>query len=122
METDGLLAVIAAKGWQHKRGIMYIVGILIILILFTVILVNEYLIRKGKVKLISTYSYLHIFRFGLIVVFIGVCISLVSYYFTGSFDAFITINVITIVFVFVGGAKNFLFEYQIKRRGGKKSD
>jgi hypothetical protein len=101
---------------------MNIVAILLLLVLLPLIVINEYRIWKGKRILVSTYSYNHIFRFGLIVVFIGVCISLVAYYLTGSFDAFVTINVMTIAFVFVGGAKNYLFEYHIKRRGGKKAD
>jgi hypothetical protein len=121
-KTAGPLAVIAGKRWQQERGIMNIVAILILLVLLTAVVVIEFRIRKGKRTLVRTYSYRHIFRFGLITVFIGVFIALATYYFTGSFDAFITITVMTIVFALVGGLKIFLLEYNIKCRGGKKAD
>ena len=99
--------MIAGKGWKQESGKMNIVAILILLVLLRAVVVIEFRIWKGKRTLVSTYSYRHIFRFGLITVFIGVCIALVTYYFTGSFDAFITITVMTIVFVFVGVQKTF---------------
>jgi len=114
--------VITGKGWKQKSGKMNIVAILILLVLLTAVVVIEFRIWKGKRTLVSTYSYRRIFRFGLITVFIGVCIALVTYYFTGSFDAFITITVMTIVFAFAGGLRIFLVQYHIKCRGGKKAD
>ena len=99
-----------------------IVMLAAILYFIALLVVVAYRGWKGELQLVKIYSYRPIFMSSLILISVGVCIALVNYFLTSSFEAFITIILMTIAIVFVASVRVFHGQYCIKRRGGKKAD
>jgi hypothetical protein len=99
------------------------IGIIIALVVlawavFSIVLSK---LRGEKIRFIQTYSFNWVGKTALWCLLIASAISIVIYFSTGSADVAISIYVFIIACATVGILKSLLFEYHIKRRGGKPS-
>jgi hypothetical protein len=99
----------------------------VLLIIFVLIVIGfsvtvEVLIRKGKLRRVDTYSYSAVLKRGILHLIIAIAISLLVYLFSKSLDVTISIGVLLLFGVIGGCLYGFLWEYQTKRRGGRKVD
>ena len=95
-----------------------IIVFLVISICFVVIV--EVLIKKGKLNRLDTYSYKAVFKRGIIHLSVAIIISLLIYLFSKSFELTISIAVLLALGIIGGLLYGLLWEYQAKRRGGRK--
>lgn len=97
---------------------IFIVIFLFISICFVVTV--ELMIRKGKLKRVDTYSYVAVFKRSILHLFIAIIISLLVYLFSKSVEVVIAIGVLLLFGVIAGCLYGLLWEYQTKRRGGRR--
>ena len=100
--------------WQNI--ILVVLGFLVILF----ILIVEWKIQDGKLKRVDTYSYRRVLKWFLIYLTIGFILCFLFYLYSKSFDATITIGALIFSAVIVGSLNVLFWEYQTKRRGGRK--
>ena len=99
---------------------LFIIIFLFLSIVFAVIV--ELSIKKGKLKRIDTYSYKTVIKTTMRLFYVAIVISLVVYLFSKSVEVTISIGVLLLFGVIGGCLYGFLWEYQTKRRGGRKVD
>jgi len=99
---------------------LFIIIFLFFSIVFAVIV--ELSIKKGKLKRIDTYSYKTVIKTTMRLFYVAIVISLVVYLFSKSVEVTISIGVLLLFGVIGGCLYGFLWEYQTKRRGGRKVD
>jgi hypothetical protein len=102
--------------WQNI--ILVVLGFLVILF----ILIVEWKIQDGKLKRVDTYSYRRILKWSLMYLAIGTILCILFYIYSKSFDATITVGALILSAVIVGSLNVLFWEYQKKRRGGRKID
>jgi hypothetical protein len=97
--------------------------IFIILFLFFAIgfvLVIERLIRRGKLERVNTYSFRGVIKRTFLFLGIALFISVLIYIVSKSIEITITIGSLLIMGVVGSCIYGLLWEYQTKRRGGRK--
>ena len=99
---------------------LFIIIFLFFSIVFAVIV--ELSIKKGKLKRVDTYSYKTVIKTTMRLFYVAIVISLVVYLFSKSVEVTISIGVLLLFGVIGGCLYGFLWEYQTKRRGGRKVD
>jgi len=99
---------------------LFIIIFLFLSIVFAVIV--ELSIKKGKLKRVDTYSYKTVIKTTMRLFYVAIVISLVVYLFSKSVEVTISIGVLLLFGVIGGCLYGFLWEYQTKRRGGRKVD
>ena len=99
---------------------LFIIIFLFLSIVFAVIV--ELSIKKGKLKRVDTYSYKTVIKTTMRLFYVAIVISLVVYLFSKSVEVTISIGVLLLFGVVGGCLYGFLWEYQTKRRGGRKGD
>ena len=99
---------------------LFIIIFLFLSIVFAVIV--ELSIKKGKLKRVDTYSYKTVIKITMRLFYVAIVISLVVYLFSKSIEVTISIGVLLLFGVIGGCLYGFLWEYQTKRRGGRKVD
>ena len=99
---------------------LFIIIFLFLSIVFAVIV--ELSIKKGKLKRVDTYSYKTVIKTTMRLFYVAIVISLVVYLFSKSVEVTISIGVLLLFGVVGGCLYGFLWEYQTKRRGGRKVD
>ena len=94
----------------------------VIIIIFAVafVVIIEYLIRKGNIKEVKTYSYKTVILTGarIFVFVLIICISI--YIYLNDLELALTIGIIALVFIIAGCLRSLLIEKRIKERGGHK--
>ena len=100
--------------------LIILIPIICILILFAIIVESR--IRKGKIKLVDTYSYKPVIKRSLLHLLIVIIISLIIYMISKSLEVAISLGVFLLICVIGGGLFGLLLENQTKRRGGRKAD
>ena len=99
----------------------------IIIIIFVVLSIAfvvtvELMIRRGKLSRVETYSYKAVVRRTIVSLYLVLIISLLTYVFSNSMEVTVALSVF-LLFGAIGGALyGFLWEYQTKRRGGRRVD
>ena len=99
---------------------LFILIISFLSIVFVVIV--ELSIRNGKLQRVNTYSYKSVIKTAIRLLYIALAISLLVYFFSKSLEVTISIGVLLLFGVIGGCVYGFLWEYQTKRRGGRKQD
>lgn len=99
---------------------LFIIIFLFLSIVFAVIV--ELSIKNGKLKRVDTYSYKTVIKTTMRLFYVAIVISLVVYLFSKSVGVTISIGVLLLFGVIGGCLYGFLWEYQTKRRGGRKVD
>ena len=99
---------------------LFIIIFLFLSIVFAVIV--ELSIKKGKLKRVDSYSYKTVIKTTMRLFYVAIVISLVVYLFSKSVEVTISIGVLLLFGVIGGCLYGFLWEYQTKRRGGRKVD
>ena len=99
---------------------LFIIVFLFLSIVFAVIV--ELSIKKGKLKRVDSYSYKTVIKTTMRLFYVAIVISLVVYLFSKSVEVTISIGVLLLFGVIGGCLYGFLWEYQTKRRGGRKVD
>ena len=99
---------------------MFIVMFLLFSIVFAFIV--ELSIKEGKLKRVETYSYKTVIKTTLRLLYTAIIITLVVYFFSKSIEVTISLVVLLFFGVIGGCLYGFLWEYQTKRRGGRKKD
>ena len=80
----------------------------------------ELMIRRGRLRRVNTYSYSGVVKRGILHLCIAMTISLLVYLLSRSFEVTISIGLLLLFGVVGGCLYGFLWEYQTKRRGGRK--
>jgi len=99
---------------------LFIIIFLFLSIVFAVIV--ELSIKKGKLKRVDIYSYKTVIKTTMRLFYVAIAILLVVYLFSKSVEVTISIGVLLFFGVIGGCLYGFLWEYQTKRRGGRKVD
>ena len=99
-----------------------IITVIFLIVAISFVATVEIMISKDKLKRVSTYSYKAVVRRTLFLFCIAVLISLIVYVLSGSIEVTITLGVLLFFGVIGGCIYGFLWEYQTKRRGGRKED
>jgi len=99
----------------------------VFLILFIVAVISfvifvEVMINKGKLVRVDKYSYKPVFKRSMIHLSAAIAISLSIYLISKSIEASVTIGILLFFGVVGGFFYGLLWEYQTKRRGGKRVD
>ena len=99
-----------------------IIVLTLLLISIAYAIIVNYKIRKGEIKRDDTYSYRAVIKMGIRSTFVAIAVSLIIYLITDSFEATISLGILFMVCIAGGCLFEFLLEYQVKRRGGKRLD
>jgi hypothetical protein len=99
----------------------------ILIIVFVIISMGfvvtvELMIRKGKLKRVATYSYKAVVKRTIVSFYLVVIISLLVYVFSKSLEVTISLGILLLFGAIGGCLYGFLWEYQTKRRGGRRVD
>lgn len=90
------------------------------IIILLIIIILAVFHRRGRLKYSDTYSYMEVFSISLIGIFLASFFSILVFIISKSFEGAITVFVIAILIILVATIQHLLYQYQIKRRGGKK--
>jgi hypothetical protein len=100
-------------------------GIFIIVLLFFSIVfavIVELSIKEGKLRRIDTYSYKTVIKITIRLFYTAIIITFVVYFFSKSIEVTISLGALLLFGVIGGCLYGFLWEYQTKRRGGRRRD
>jgi hypothetical protein len=86
------------------------------------VIYGEIMIKRGRLKRVKTYSYRAALRRSLSHLLAVLAISVLIHQFTNSFEVTVSIAALLLSGVIVGAVFGLLWEYQTKRRGGRKED
>lgn len=100
--------------------LIILIPIIFILILFAIIV--EFRIKRGKIKLVDTYSYKPVIKRSFLHLIIVIITALLVYMFSKSLEVALTLGIFLLICVVGGGLFGLLLENQTKRRGGRKVD
>jgi hypothetical protein len=98
-------------------------NIIVVVFVFCAILfalIVEWKIQDGKLKRVDTYSYRRVFKWSLIYLAVGFSLCILFYIYSKSFEATITVGALILSAIIVASLNVLLWEYQTKRRGGRK--
>lgn len=99
---------------------LIIISFLALSIVFAITI--ELMIRRGKLSRVNIYSYKGVVRRTIISFCLVLIISLLIYIYSHSMEVTLALGLL-LLFGAIGGALyGFLWEYQTKRRGGRKVD
>ena len=99
-------------------SIIFKITILLLAIGFLIAI--EFLIRRGKLKRADTYSYKSVIGEGVRALLIAFIICFLIYIYSKSFEASLTLGIVSLVFILAGCLRALLTEHHIKARGGHK--
>ena len=98
----------------------YLLKISIIVLAIVFVLSIEYLIRKGRLKRANTYSYRSVLSEGVRTMFIAFIICFLLYLYSESFEASLTLGIVSAFFILSGCIRALITENKIKRKGERK--
>ena len=97
-------------------------SIIFVVLLVSLIVIVEVLIRKGKLRPRDSYTYRPALLTGLRWFLFALLFCFFVYIFTGSLEASFTLGIFLLVCIIAGCLKALHVEYRIKKRGGRRID
>ena len=99
-----------------------IIIILFLTLSIAFVVTVELMIRRGKLSRVDTYSYKAVVRRTILSLCLVLIISLLIYVFSHSMEVTIALGILLLLGAIGGSLYGFLWEYQTKKRGGRRVD
>ncbi len=80
----------------------------------------KYLIRKGKLKRVNTYSYKTVIGESIRHVCISFIICFLAYLYSKSLEGSLTLFIVSLFFILAGFLRTLYMEHRIKQNGGRE--
>jgi len=100
----------------------YIIVSSLFLIATGFIIIVQYRIKRGKIKLVDTYSYHRVIKRTALHLLIAFFVLMLVLLFSKSLELTMTLATYILVCIVGGFLFGLVLEYQTKRRGGKRID